>query len=159
DLHALGAILYELIVGRPPFRGSSALETIEQVKDVEPVPPRRLVPGLPRDIETIAMTCLQKEPAKRYATAEALAEDLRRFLDDEPIAARPVGRIERAWRWCRRHPAPAALTAAVVLVAALGIAGILWQWGEAVTARDLAARRAMAEAAANKTAQVARAEA
>src|SRR5262249_27447048 len=82
-----------------------------------------------------------------------------RFLDDEPIAARPVGRIERAWRWCRRHPAPAALTAAVVLVAALGIAGILWQWGEAVTARDLAARRAMAEAAANKTAQVARAEA
>ncbi|WP_165234154.1 WD40 repeat domain-containing serine/threonine protein kinase [Aquisphaera insulae] len=159
DIHALGAILYELIVGRPPFRGASALETIEQVRSVEPVPPRRLVPGLPRDIETIVMTCLQKQPARRYATADALAEDLRRFLADEPIAARPVGTLERAWRWCRRHPAPAALTAAVVLVAALGVAGILWQWREAVTARDLASRRALAEADARRTAQAARAEA
>jgi WD40 repeat protein len=159
DIHALGVILYELIVGRPPFRGVSALDTIEQVKDVEPVTPCRLVPGLPRDIETIAMTCLQKQPAKRYATAEALAEDLRRFLEDEPIAARPVGSIERVWRWCRRHPAPATLTASVILVAALGLAGILWQWKEAVKARDLAARRAVAEASARETAQVARSEA
>ena len=118
------------------------------------MPPSRLVPGLPRDVETIALKCLQKEPEKRYDSAAALAEDLRRFLGGEPIVARPVPFWERAWRWCRRHPAPAALTAAVVLVAALGLAGILWQWGEAVKARDLASKRAVAEAEA----QPARAE-
>ena len=150
DVYALGAILYELLTGRPPFRGATILETLEQVKDAEPVPPSRLVPGLPRDVETIALKCLQKEPGKRYDSAAALAEDLRRFLGGEPIVARPVPAWERAWRWCRRHPAPAALTAAVVLVAALGLAGILWQWGEAVKARDLASKRAVAEAEARR---------
>ncbi len=147
DIYALGATLYELLTGRPPFRGTSILETLDQVKTVEPVPPSRLVPGLPRDVETIALKCLQKEPGKRYDSASSLAEDLRRFLGGEPIVARPVPSWERAWRWCRRHPAPAALTAAVVLVTALGLAGILWQWGEAVKARDLASKRAIAEAA------------
>jgi WD40 repeat protein/tRNA A-37 threonylcarbamoyl transferase component Bud32 len=153
DVYALGAILYELLTGRPPFRGTTVLETLEQVRTAEPVPPSRLVPGLPRDIVTIALKCLQKEPAKRYESAAALADDLRRFLDGRAIVARPVGPLELAWRWCRRHPAPAGLSAAVVLVAALGLAGILWQWREAVRARDLASRRAAAEARARREAE------
>jgi WD40 repeat protein/tRNA A-37 threonylcarbamoyl transferase component Bud32 len=153
DVYALGAILYELLTGRPPFRGTTVLETLDLVKTNEPVPPSRLVPGLPRDVETIALKCLQKEPGKRYESAAAMAEDLRRFVVGEPIVARPVPFWERAWRWCRRHPAPAALTAAVVLVAVLGLAGILWQWGEAVKARNLASTRAIAEAKARREAE------
>ncbi len=153
DVYALGAILYELLTGRRPFRGATIMETLHQARTTEPVPPSRLVPGLPRDVETIALKCLQKQPEKRYDSAAALAEDLRRFLGGEPIVARPVGPIERAGRWCRRHPAPASLTAAVVLVAALGLAGVLWQWSEAVQARDLASRRAISEAEARQQAE------
>ena len=122
DVYALGTILYELITGRPPFRGASILETLEQVKTAEAVPPSRLVPRLPRDIETISLKCLQKEPAKRYRTSAALAEDLHRFQAGEPILARRIGTPERVWRWCRRNPVVSGLIAIVAMALVLGTA-------------------------------------
>jgi WD40 repeat protein len=116
DVYALGAILYELLTGRPPFRAESPLDTVLQVVSEEPVPPGRLVPRLPRDLETICLKCLQKEPARRYASAALLAEDLHRFQAGEPVQARPVGALGRLGRWCRRNPALAALIATAVLL-------------------------------------------
>ncbi len=121
DVYALGAILYELLVGRPPFRGQTTLDTLEMVRSEEPVLPRRLVPKLPRDVETICLKCLEKEPARRYASAGAMDEDLRRFLNGEPILARPVGRVESVGRWCRRNPWGAAFLVAMVA----GVVGLV----------------------------------
>ncbi|MGP0063331.1 MAG: WD40 repeat domain-containing serine/threonine protein kinase [Isosphaeraceae bacterium] len=120
DIYAMGAVLYELLTGRPPFRGATLLETIEQVKTSEPVPPSRLVPKLPYDIETICLKCLEKDPEKRYEKAQALAEDLKRFKADEPILARPIGRAERTWRWCLRNRLVAGLAGGIAVAMLLG---------------------------------------
>jgi len=124
DIYALGAILYALLTGRPPFLAATPLETLRQVVEEEPPPPRRLQPGVPRDLETICLKCLQKDPARRYATALDLAEDLRRFRDGEPIRARPVGRLARLGKWARRRPAVAGLLLGVLLVTALGVGSV-----------------------------------
>lgn len=125
DIYALGAILYEMLTGRPPFPGADVSLTIHRVLHEEPVRPRVQHPALPRDLETICLKCLEKEPARRYATAADLAADLGRFLGDESIEARPVGPAGRAWKWCHRNIAlAAALSVAAVLLLTLAAGGV-----------------------------------
>jgi WD40 repeat protein len=150
DVYALGAILYELLTGRPPFKGPTVVDTVMQVVADEPVPPTRLAPRTPRDLETIGLKCLQKDAKKRYASAEELSDDLHRFLEGEPVRARPVGALGRLIRWARRRPAVAALLALVVLITAVGAGMVTWKWLEAKSALH---RAVVAEAEARETAK------
>jgi WD40 repeat protein/serine/threonine protein kinase len=128
DVYALGAILYEVLTGRQLFWGDTPMAVFWQVKTADPLPPGRLRARLPRDLETICLKCLHKEPHRRYHSARALAEDLDRFLTGKPILARPTGRIEQIWKGARRRPALAATLVTLFLVTTLGVVGILWQW-------------------------------
>jgi eukaryotic-like serine/threonine-protein kinase len=149
DIYALGAIFYHMLTGRPPFQAATALQTLEQVKTADPVPPSRLQPGLPRDVETICLKCLQKDPHRRYDNAAALGEDLDRYLAGMPILARPTGAVDHFRKWIKRRPAVAMLSSALALVTVLGFTAVSWQWRRAEAKAD-------AEVAANLRAQEAR---
>jgi tRNA A-37 threonylcarbamoyl transferase component Bud32/tetratricopeptide (TPR) repeat protein len=138
DIYALGAILYQALTGRPPFLGASAMETLKLVVSTEVVPPRRQRSEVPRDLETISLKCLQKEPHRRFPDAGALADDLRRFLDGRPIAARPVGPTGYLLRWCGRNPALAASAGALFLTFLLGTPALSVLWLQARADRDRA---------------------
>ncbi len=125
DVYGLGAILYALLAGKAPFGGESAIQTIEAVRNRAPEPPSRFNAKVPRDLETICLKCLEKDPRRRYAGVQALADDLRAWLESRPISARRVGVLERAWLWCKRRPAVAALTAAVLLASIGGTAAVI----------------------------------
>ncbi|HEV3122364.1 MAG TPA: protein kinase, partial [Isosphaeraceae bacterium] len=151
DVYALGAILYEMLTGRPPFKAETPLDTLVQAVNDEPVPPRRLQPKVPRDLETVCLKCLEKQPARRYEKASTLADDLRRFLDGEPVRARPVGAAARAVKWARRRPGVTALCSLFAIGAMLAFAMVTWQGQQA----RLALRRAEIAGEAERIARLA----
>jgi hypothetical protein len=147
DVYALGATLYKLLTGRPPFRGPDAESTLQQVRTEEPVRPSRLNPRVPRALELVCLKCLRKEPARHYASAQELADDLGRFLAGEPVWARPVPPWVRARAWARKRPASALAALAVPLLAGVLFAGLAWRAAELQRhADDLLAARNQADA-------------
>jgi WD40 repeat protein len=153
DVYSLGAILYELLTGQPPFRAETPLDTLIQVRQQEAVRPRVLNPRVERDLETICLKCLEKEPQRRYGSAEALAEDLERWLKGEPIVARQSGAWERAVKWAKRRPAVAALAGGVLLLIVVSLAGLAWGWKQALLAGEEAENKVRAEGQARKLAE------
>ena len=147
DIYSLGAILYELLTGQPPFCGSSVLDTLSQVREKQPKTPRRINPGIDRDLERICLKCLEKEPTRRYGSAEALSQDLERWLAHEPVHARPAAVLERIAKWTQRKPAVATLVAIVITVTLTGLLGVIWEWRTALSERGTAeaAKRRMQE--------------
>jgi tetratricopeptide (TPR) repeat protein len=143
DVYALGAVLYELVTGRPPFKAETPVDTILQVVHEQPVSPRRLQPKVPKDLETICLKCLEKEPRKRYPSAGELADELERLLAHRPIRARPTSTIQRALRWCKRKPVPASLLLALLLALGGGVAGVVSQWLRAQEGQAHARRKQM----------------
>lgn len=139
DVYALGAVLYEMLTGRPPFKGGTPLESLRQVTTHEPTPPSALSPAVPRDLEAICLKCLEKAPARRYASARELAKDLRRFLDGLPVLASPGGVVRRTWKWLRRRPRGVAVGVIVLAAAAL----LLWSLFTPI--REERRRRQLAE--------------
>jgi hypothetical protein len=144
DVYSLGAILYHLLTGRPPFQAESLTTLLKQVVETVPVAPRLLNPGIPRDLETICLKCLEKDVQRRYQTAQDVADELGRFLQDLPIQARPVNAAGRVVRWCRRQPVRAGLSAALILALLFGMTGIAWQLQRARAGELLALRHAYA---------------
>jgi serine/threonine protein kinase/formylglycine-generating enzyme required for sulfatase activity/tetratricopeptide (TPR) repeat protein len=136
DVYSLGAVLYCLLTGRPPFQAATAFETMRQVREQEPVSPRHLNPGVPRDLETVCLKCLAKEPRRRYTTAAEFAAELERFLTGHPVLARPVGTLERALRWCGRNKTVASLGAAVVVLLLVGTCVSTWLAIRAIRAQN-----------------------
>ena len=141
DVYSLGAILYELLTGAPPFQGDTPLETIQLVAVNAVKAPRKVNAAVPRDLETVCLKCLETDPGKRYPSADKLAEDLERFLAHRPISARPTGALTRFARWCRRQPVVAGLSAALVLAVLIGLPLIVWNWQRAVEQEQLAKQR------------------
>jgi WD40 repeat protein/predicted Ser/Thr protein kinase len=130
DVYTLGALLYKCLTGRPPFQAADPIEALRQAVDNDPVPPRLLSPGVPRDLETLCLKCLEKEPRRRFASAQALADELARYLRGEPIRSRPIGLLPRAWRCCRRRPAAAGLAAVSLAATVMILAGLILHNGQ-----------------------------
>ncbi|CAN5503423.1 hypothetical protein BH11PLA2_BH11PLA2_03770 [soil metagenome] len=147
DVYALGALLYHLLTGRPPHDGPDAYDVLTSALQNDPVPPRRLVPKVPRDLETICLKALAKHPAHRYRNAAAMAEDLKRFLEGESIEARPDSAVVRLWKKAKRKPAIAGLILGIVVVSLVGLGGVIWYFNKAVEQATLATHR---EAIANR---------